>query len=1067
MVEQLLEDQYDDDLTAVKDEYTSSHELEAVDLFEYVGNDESPISKLKSIVLSIDWEITDDILEQFIEELQDLKDIWAEDRVKQVYVQGLEKITKYIYKEKANANPNAIKLLLTFYRDLEKIVTTESMDYEEKKRILLEDVKRFEFLKRQILDDGQQESQETAAAVSEKTIVQAAPEPNEVSATVDLLEPSVEDEPITKSTIVLGDTTILRGLKAAILGIDWEITDQDLNLLAHEVHTLERTFQDSKAKRIFLQGIGALGAYINLKRSNAHAGAFTLLRSFFDGMEKIVEDGLFGEDEKKILLAEADKFNDFKKVIAATIPRSADRIRAEQDAVQGGGETGIDDDITEPVPALSDVSDDFQKKPSIADGSGETDEMVSDAHKFFDEEETGEVGSITATTDEQKDSGDDQVISEIDTRLQDFFGADSDEEPGAPVDSETALQGVDVESSADDDSDEEPLPIDEDDLAPALSSVDEGQSAGEGIEKMLSPEETQESVNEFTQVMLVDGEESEDETIEQVLQGVDVETEADDDSGEEPLPMVDGEIAPALAGHEGESGFSEDFIVGDQGDHSTNKDIQNRLDEFFLDDIDESSSGARAYAETLQEVNNIDDEIEPPEKSKERLDSFFASDDHEEPDQIVVEDEVAPVSEDIEELYIEDDVSLIPDEREELADALHMEDAELISGDLDVGELFEDADVLEGLGEELVDDVFEVEGDEGRISDDFEDLGRDLSGEIDEVIFELVDDEPDSDQEVVFYAVGDEDDKIVLDSDDFDMAGFRETVGGQDDDFLSFDDIEEDEPAGDLDDIEIAVPGQEDAAPMFSGDQLDDGENIEFDLFGDEEDVGSDGYPAAVVIPAEEKSEFTGDLPSLEILQDCIVSIGVEATDDVLKDLVREVSRLNLEMRENPIEKTFLQLISTIVQQMKQSRYGKRSGAYTLLQSIFDKLDYIGHSSLKTAQVQEILLTETSKVLLWQQTMLDVHTYDEMENQVLSDFESVEDAGQDIDESYFVEDDLDAESDEEDEILFGDEEGDEGDEILVGDEESEVSSKVPQELNDLKDNLQSDLEGLLDDLKKS
>ena len=76
MAEQRVEDQYDVDLTAESGEYETAQEIDTVDLFEYVGDEDSPISQLKSLVLSIDWEITDDILEQFINELSNLKTIW-------------------------------------------------------------------------------------------------------------------------------------------------------------------------------------------------------------------------------------------------------------------------------------------------------------------------------------------------------------------------------------------------------------------------------------------------------------------------------------------------------------------------------------------------------------------------------------------------------------------------------------------------------------------------------------------------------------------------------------------------------------------------------------------------------------------------------------------------------------------------------------------------------------------------------------------------------------------------------------------------------------------------------
>ncbi len=149
-MKQYTEKQYDDDLTVGADEYDDSFQTESVDLFEFPSNDESPIARLKSLVLSIDWEITDDVLRQFNEELVDLKDVWANEKIYLVYVQALEKISKYIYQEKADSNPNAIKLLLTFFYNLEKMVSTEFMTEEEKRKIVLEDVKKFEMLKKQI-----------------------------------------------------------------------------------------------------------------------------------------------------------------------------------------------------------------------------------------------------------------------------------------------------------------------------------------------------------------------------------------------------------------------------------------------------------------------------------------------------------------------------------------------------------------------------------------------------------------------------------------------------------------------------------------------------------------------------------------------------------------------------------------------------------------------------------------------------------------------------------------------------------------------------------------------------
>jgi len=97
VVKQYTESQYDDDLTLSNDAYDESYYSDADDLFEFSTDDESPISRLKSLVLSIDWEITDEVLLQFNEELLDLRGIWAGESINLVYIQALEKISKYIY----------------------------------------------------------------------------------------------------------------------------------------------------------------------------------------------------------------------------------------------------------------------------------------------------------------------------------------------------------------------------------------------------------------------------------------------------------------------------------------------------------------------------------------------------------------------------------------------------------------------------------------------------------------------------------------------------------------------------------------------------------------------------------------------------------------------------------------------------------------------------------------------------------------------------------------------------------------------------------------------------------
>jgi len=532
---------YDDDLTVGADEYSESFSTEFVDLFEPLGDDDAPIAKLKTIILSIDWEITDDILHQLNDELQDLKDVWAGNKINLVYIQALEKIGQYICAEKANAHPNAIKLLLAFYYDLEKIVSSASMSDETKKQLLLQDVKKFEQFKLQI----------TPTLPQEKKTVPVAPPPE------------------TKN--------ILTPLKAIVLGIDWEISDKELVHLGEEVTRLEKEFTENRAKLIFLQGIGALGSYIRSTKDKAHPDAFKLLHSFFEGLEKICVEDLSSSKEKEILLAEVSKFNAFKTVIAAVASEVV--VTAEgATAVASGREVHVEAD---------DEEEEYEKggvvTPAFAD-------MPEDVHGFAVDAEV-----VKSDIDQRVASffGEDEVVAEpvaeevtvspelipegfeVASRLDDLFGDDREVEQFGEtgVASDIALEGVDVETEADDDSGEKALLFEGGRLAPALA-----EAGGERGDVGQQFAETAPAADVAVAAP--------------VIPGVDVETEADDESGEAPLPREQGWVAPALMFSDEGYGFRETELTDDGDDDDL--DLEDRLDSFFGAEIDEASQGAPA-----------------------------------------------------------------------------------------------------------------------------------------------------------------------------------------------------------------------------------------------------------------------------------------------------------------------------------------------------------------------------------------------------------------------------------------------------------------------------------------
>ena len=618
-MDKYTDSQYDDDLTIGADEYDDSFQTSDVDLFEFGGDEETTISRLKTLVLSIDWEITDEVLQQFNEEIVDLKDIWADEKIQMVYLQALEKIGKYIYRDKADSHPNAIRLLLSMYYNLERIVLSGELSEADKKKILLEDVRRFEKLKRLI---GQ--SAKTPAA-------RPAPAP-------------VVEEPEESNEI--------QSLKAIVLGIDWEITDDDLLALREEVARLERVYADSKPKLVFLQGIGTVGTYIRKKKSNAHADAFKLLHSFYEGLEKLVTSPhLSLEEETEILKPEVKKFNDFKLIIAETLKKD---IPADFGDLEEGEE---EFEGTGPIaPAFADIPEEgvhgFQEEVearALQQGSPiEVDEHID---KFFGDEKP--LAETVKPVAEQAGSEGvlDSLEEEVEQISEAFFGNGSMTEPPESFDiaAEIALQGVDVETEADDDSDEEALPVIRGEVAPALvdsNLIDEviEEPVPEAAPADILADEISGRVDNFFGSDEEAAEISDDSALPSfevpavvALQGVDVETPEDEEDGEAPQTVFDEltaveepELATSISAETDEvpempavSEFDEisaalSDVEGElrEEDGAAEEEIGQRFDELFASLPDEETPVAGEESLVEEEVEAFfsleEEEVETP-----------------------------------------------------------------------------------------------------------------------------------------------------------------------------------------------------------------------------------------------------------------------------------------------------------------------------------------------------------------------------------------------------------------------------------------------------------------------
>jgi len=136
---------------------------------------DSPLMELDAIVLSLDWEITDENLEKLLIEIENLKNRYKDSRLPYMFLQLHGSVGKYIASKKVDAHPDSIKLLHSVHAGLEKVLLHPDMSENEKKKILSREVKKFKGLKHQIMLSKSVAVDELVAAPVKKTLAPATP----------------------------------------------------------------------------------------------------------------------------------------------------------------------------------------------------------------------------------------------------------------------------------------------------------------------------------------------------------------------------------------------------------------------------------------------------------------------------------------------------------------------------------------------------------------------------------------------------------------------------------------------------------------------------------------------------------------------------------------------------------------------------------------------------------------------------------------------------------------------------------------------------------------------------
>jgi hypothetical protein len=109
-----------------------------------------PLAELKNLILSIDWEITDDVLEKFLQQIKDLKLTYKHDKIVLTFLQILNSLGDYIETNRAKSHPKTFKILNSVFSNLDKVVLSKDMPEAAKKKILRIEMTRYKKLRAQI-----------------------------------------------------------------------------------------------------------------------------------------------------------------------------------------------------------------------------------------------------------------------------------------------------------------------------------------------------------------------------------------------------------------------------------------------------------------------------------------------------------------------------------------------------------------------------------------------------------------------------------------------------------------------------------------------------------------------------------------------------------------------------------------------------------------------------------------------------------------------------------------------------------------------------------------------------
>ncbi len=112
--------------------------------------DDYPLAELKNLVLSIDWEITEEALADLLSEINNLKNTYQNEKIILMFLQLLTSLGQYIKINRGNAHPKTFKILNSVYSRLEEVILAEDMSEADRKNLLRAEMQKYKQLRNKV-----------------------------------------------------------------------------------------------------------------------------------------------------------------------------------------------------------------------------------------------------------------------------------------------------------------------------------------------------------------------------------------------------------------------------------------------------------------------------------------------------------------------------------------------------------------------------------------------------------------------------------------------------------------------------------------------------------------------------------------------------------------------------------------------------------------------------------------------------------------------------------------------------------------------------------------------------